>query len=99
MKISNLSFCPADCKYWPKQDGPECPNCKSRLAAIEHYKKKLRVRHAVKLAIKSGRLIKPKKCQICGEEKPLEAHHLNYEHPLDVQWFCRKCHWKIHLPE
>jgi hypothetical protein len=99
MKLSNLSYCYADCKYWPKQDGPECPNCKSRLRAVGFYKSKLRVRRAVREAIKTGQLIKPKKCEQCDKEKPLEAHHKDYKYPLDVQWVCRKCHQKIHIPE
>ena len=51
-------------------------------------------RDAVYKAVKDGRLIRPLQCQDCGEEKPLQAHHVSYERErfLEVIWVCRKCH-------
>lgn len=36
-----------------------------------------------------------KPCEICGAEKS-EAHHDNYDKPLEVRWLCIKCHRKWH---
>src|SRR5208282_918645 len=54
----------------------------------------------VKLAIKSGRLVRPDKCGKCGcPDKPgsdgrttIHAHHHDYSKPLEVEWLCAKCH-------
>lgn len=52
---------------------------------------------SVSQAIKKGNLIKPSKCQICGDEpNKLSGHHHDYEKPLDVVWCCQQCHSNIH---
>lgn len=48
-------------------------------------------------AIKTGKIIKPKRCQLCGSIKNLDAHHwhgYDEDNILDVQWLCRACHKK-----
>lgn len=40
-------------------------------------------------ALKTGILVK-QPCEICGAE-PAEAHHDDYNKPLEVRWLC-KCH-------
>jgi ribosomal protein S27AE len=49
---------------------------------------------AVKRALRSGD-IKRKPCEACGNAKA-EAHHEDYSKPLDVQWLCRRCHFRHH---
>lgn len=34
-------------------------------------------------------------CEVCGEEKT-EAHHYNYNHPLNINWLCKKHHIELH---
>lgn len=34
-------------------------------------------------------------CVICGNEKS-DAHHYNYDSPLNIIWICRKHHAKLH---
>lgn len=45
---------------------------------------------AVSNAIRDGRLQR-QPCIYCGNEKA-EAHHSDYNKPLDVIWVCFKCH-------
>lgn len=47
-------------------------------------------------AVKYGQLIKPKACEVCDQEKPLQGHHADYNYPLDVIWCCNQCHHLIH---
>lgn len=51
-------------------------------------------RTKTKLAIKRGKLIK-QPCQICGEIE-VEAHHQDYNKPLEVVWLCREHHLELH---
>lgn len=48
----------------------------------------------VNIAIKRGKLVK-KPCEICGAEKA-EAHHDDYNKPLEVRWLCKKHHTEWH---
>lgn len=59
--------------------------------------------HQVHRALKEGRLVRPDKCETCGEAKMykdgrpgIHAHHPDYNKPLDVMWLCRKCHFQWH---
>ena len=48
-------------------------------------------------ARKSGKLINPQQCQMCGtKEKKIQAHHFDYSKPLIVTWVCTECHKAIH---
>ena len=76
----------------------------ARYSAIqrERYPERKHARDAVYRALKSGKLIKPNKCQDCGTETDdLQGHHESYEPDkwLHVKWLCRKCHrvWDAHL--
>lgn len=46
-------------------------------------------------AIRKGHLIKCP-CEICGAIEKIEAHHDNYEEPLNVRWLCRPHHVEHH---
>jgi ribosomal protein S27AE len=41
-----------------------------------------------------GRLIR-QPCEVCGEKK-VEAHHDDYDKPLDVRWLCPAHHAETH---
>jgi len=59
-------------------------------------REKARAWSCVGNAITRGELIKPNKCEKCGMEDRIHAHHDDYSRPLDIQWLCHKCHMKIH---
>ena len=44
--------------------------------------------------VKEGSLF-PEKCIVCGK-LPTEAHHEDYNKPLNVKWVCKKHHKEIH---
>ena len=50
----------------------------------------------VAAAIKAGTLIRPKKCEHCLKLRRVQAHHDNYDKPLDVRWLCQRCHSRLH---
>lgn len=50
--------------------------------------------HAVEHGLKRGDLER-QPCEECGTEK-VEAHHDDYEKPLEVQWLCRLHHRRLH---
>ncbi len=58
--------------------------------------KKGKARISVRLAIASGKIIKPKNCESCGAGGRLHGHHSDYNKPLDVLWLCPLCHGDIH---
>ena len=60
----------------------------------EKFKKNRHARTIVYRAIKNKTLT-PLPCLICGDKS--EAHHPDYDLPLDVVWLCRKHHKETHL--
>ncbi len=50
--------------------------------------------HKINNAIKEGKVSRLP-CEVCGGE-PAEAHHDDYNKPLDVRWLCKKCHTEWH---
>lgn len=51
---------------------------------------------AVMHALQTGKLIRPTVCEKCGDMCKPQAHHEDYEKPLEVIWLCRPCHGKRH---
>lgn len=58
----------------------------------------------VERAINDGSLIRPLVCELCGESgvqykdgrASIQGHHDDYNKPLEVRWFCKKCHHQWH---
>jgi hypothetical protein len=75
--------------YYRRKNSPEYPK----------YLEVKRAQNAVRNAVKSGALIRAKKCSDCGKKSKIEAHHHNgysVEHKLDVVWLCNDCHNNRH---
>lgn len=64
----------------------------------EGQKIKRSVRVLTRNYITAGKLIK-EPCEVCGTDKDVEAHHDDYNKPLDVRWLCRKHHREHHNNE
>ena len=63
----------------------------------ENNPEKVKAYSIVNEAVRTGKLINPRRCSICNVEKEdVEAHHEDYSKPLDVIWLCTACHSKIH---
>jgi hypothetical protein len=54
-----------------------------------------RVRALTRSYIKAGKLIK-QPCEICQTIENVEAHHDDYDKPMDIRWLCRKHHREHH---
>lgn len=55
------------------------------------YPERDKARQAVARALRFGRLRK-EPCLICGTIENLQAHHEDYDKPLEVKWYCDKHH-------
>jgi hypothetical protein len=69
-----------------------CPGCKSPVWDRPKVSNRVAATAgaAVAAAVRSGTL-KKMPCEVCGDIKA-EAHHEDYDKPLDIRWLCRKHH-------
>lgn len=84
-------------KEWDKEH-PDAHRKAQRDYQTRHKDKKVEkygwAESYVKRAIANGSLSR-EPCEICGTGKA-EAHHDDYNKPLEVRWLCRKCHAEWH---
>lgn len=67
-------------------------------------KKKEGVSAIVACHLKAKKIHRPDKCENCGRpfylcnngRSGIQAHHCDYNRPLDIVWLCRKCHYEWH---
>jgi len=59
--------------------------------------------NVLEVAIRQGRVQRKYVCECCGKEQRfadgrtgIQAHHCDYNKPLDVIWLCQKCHHEWH---
>ena len=65
---------------------------KYRERDVDRYEAKVKVGNAVR----AGKLIRPEQCSECSSTHRIEAHHDDYNQPLNVRWLCSKCHKQWH---
>ncbi len=73
---------------------------KNRLVVLAKWRlnrlanpEKSKARGMVSTKVESGKLIRPKICTECKKShKFIDAHHPDYNKPLDIIWLCRRCH-------
>lgn len=74
---------------------PHRKELRERVNASYHAEHPMRrkARISVGNAVRDGRLV-PQPCFVCGRKA--EAHHPNYDEPLDVVWLCPSHHKQAH---
>lgn len=83
--------------YYLSDRGRELNRLRSRrYRQTDEGRLKERARKVVSYALSRGDLTRPDRCEMCNQEAFLEAHHPNYNRPLDVVWLCKQCHENIH---
>jgi hypothetical protein len=64
--------------------------------SIELLKKKHKANSMVAMAKVNGLLV-PQPCSKCGNNYKVNAHHENYDEPLNIIWLCPSCHRLRHI--
>jgi hypothetical protein len=70
-----------------------------RLAHLDETRALSRAHMAVLRAIKSGKLVRPDRCENCKSIDRVDAHHhIGYDtaNLLNVTWLCHSCHLRLH---
>lgn len=60
-----------------------------------NHPERYRAHSAINNAVRDGKIIRPTKCESCGNSGKIQSHHhLGYkkEHHYHVQWLCIPCH-------
>ena len=60
------------------------------------FPEKNRARDRTNKRITRDKTLERQPCEVCGEENA-EAHHYNYDHPLNINWLCKKHHRHEHM--
>lgn len=81
-------------KEYAKTEGGIEKNSSAKKRYIEENPKKRAAHIAVGNAIRDRKLIK-QPCEVCGVED-VQAHHCDYNKPLEVMWLCVKHHVEWH---
>lgn len=62
----------------------------------EERKKRVKCRSDFNHALRDRKIAGPFPCEVCFTTHDIEAHHDDYDKPLDVRWFCFKHHREHH---
>lgn len=82
---------------YTSEEGREANRLRSRKYRENPINKlKEKARGIVNKRIQSGKMVKPETCVECGAFGKVEAHHEDYNKPLEVLWVCKRCHFKKH---
>lgn len=70
------------------------PGSQTSAGGLDFVRKQARAHVAVAVAIRSGKL-RREPCEVCGAGVT-DAHHDDYDLPLEVRWLCRLHHRGVH---
>jgi hypothetical protein len=82
-------------KEWRSKQGPRKWTDNQKKANIEYRKmfpEKVKCWEMVRAAMNRGEIKRADLCFKCGKPGKVEAHHKNYNFPLDIIWLCAFCH-------
>ena len=71
---------------------------KIRYHTEDEFNLKAKVRALTRAYINAGKLAR-KPCEVCGDCKDVEAHHDDYDKPMDIRWLCNFHHHEHHVNE
>ena len=63
---------------------------------IAQYPMRREARSITYNAIRRGELVRASKCENCGKNQNIEAHHDDYNKPMSIRWLCKNCHGEWH---
>lgn len=63
-----------------------------------------RAQNQLEVALRDGLIQRPDRCERCGNQPPpfkdgrsaIQAHHPDYNKPMEVMWLCQPCHHAWH---
>jgi hypothetical protein len=67
---------------------------KRKKQSLKTFNFKQLARKRVFLALNRGRITKLS-CEVCNDPDT-QAHHNNYNKPLEIRWLCKKHHYQLH---
>lgn len=76
-----------------KTESGKAAHARANKAYRQRNRKKLAAHNAISKGILRGKIL-PMTCIVCG--KKAEAHHPDYDAPLDVVWLCPDHHREVH---
>ena len=79
-------------KYAASEEGRIAGNRAKKAWELRNPEKK-HAAVALSNAVRDGKIVRKKTCEVCGRRKNVEAHHEDYSKPLEIKWLCKKCHW------
>ena len=81
-------------EWEPKVENPKCcPGCKSPAWDRAKVSSAVAARvHGLVAKAKADGVLVVEPCSVCGSTDRIQAHHENYDNPLDVTWYCPSHH-------
>lgn len=80
-------------KEYAETDAGKAAYRRAHVKSTAKFPNRQKARYAVSNALRDGRLSR-EPCFVCGIEA--EAHHPDYDRPLDVVWLCNAHHRQAH---
>ena len=95
-EIRKRHFCSRECysKYRSEILPKEEQNAYGTGYSQEERSKRKKARSILNHYLRDNHIDR-KPCEVCGNSKT-EAHHDDYDKPLEVRWLCFKCHRRYH---
>lgn len=84
--------CSSDMTNESRRSEPTTLNAIKTRKDKEKFPEKDYARSLVRQAIKTGKLIPLKECEVCISERHIQAHHPDHSKPFLLLYLCKDCH-------